>query len=146
MIGPLVETDWLEARLGDGNLRLVDGSWYLPAMGRNAAEEFAAAHIPGAVFFDIDAISDSRSPLPHMLPSPEDFAASVGALGVSETDLIVVYDGAGLFSAARVWWMFRAMGATNVAVLNGGLKAWRAENRPLETRITQPQPGNFRIG
>jgi len=143
MIGPLVETDWLEGRLGDDNLRLVDGSWYLPAMDRDAAAEFAAAHIPGAVYFDIDTISDSRTPLPHMLPSPEDFAASVEALGISDTDLIVVYDGAGLFSAARVWWMFRAMGAANVAVLNGGLKAWRAENRTLETPITQPPPGNF---
>ncbi|VAW19160.1 3-mercaptopyruvate sulfurtransferase [hydrothermal vent metagenome] len=143
MIGPLVETDWLESQLGAEDLRLLDGSWYLPAMGRNARSEYAQGHIPGAVFFDIDAISDPFSPLPHMLPPPESFAAAVGALGIGDGDRIVVYDGAGLFSAARVWWMFRAMGARNVAVLNGGLGIWKAERRPLDTRPPAPAPKTF---
>lgn len=143
MIGPLVQTDWLQDQLGADDLRIVDGSWYLPAMARDAAAEFDLAHIPGAVFFDIDANSDPRSPLPHTMPAPEAFAASVGALGISRNDRIVVYDGMGLFSAARVWWMFRAMGAANVAVLNGGLKAWQAETRPLEGNCSPPSARKF---
>ena len=143
MIGPLVETGWLESQLGAADLRVIDGSWYLPAMERDAGAEYAQGHIPGAVFFDIDAISDPQSPLPHMLPSPPDFAAAVGALGIGDGDRIVAYDGAGLFSAARVWWMFRAMGAKNVAVLNGGLGAWNAERRPLVTHAAPLAPRTF---
>lgn len=143
MMGPLVETDWVADHLGDDNLRILDGSWYLPAMGRNATEEFASSHIPGARYFDIDAISEPDSPLPHTLPSPAYFADQVGALGVSHTDRIVVYDGAGLFSAARVWWMFRTMGAKNVAVLNGGFKAWQAEGRQTESALPEIVASTF---
>ena len=130
---PLVSTAWLAAHLNDANVSIVDGSFYLPAMNRDAAAEYAAAHIPGAVRFDIDAIADHSNPLPHMLPTAEQFAAAVGALGISERDTIVVYDGAGLFSAPRVWWTFRLFGADNVVVLDGGLPRWKAEGRPVET-------------
>jgi thiosulfate/3-mercaptopyruvate sulfurtransferase len=139
---PLVSTDWLEANLD--RVRVVDGSWHMPADGRDAAAEFLAARIPGAVHFDIEAISDRTSPLPHMLPSPEDFAAAVGALGVASTDSIVVYDSRGLFSAARVWWMFRVMGHDDVAVLDGGLPRWVAEGRAVESGPAEaPEPRVF---
>ena len=128
----LVTTEWLAARLGQDGVAVVDGSFYLPAQNRNAAAEYAAAHIPGAVRFDIDEIADHTNPLPHMLPGAEAFAAAVGALGISERDTIVVYDGAGLFSAPRVWWTFRLFGAQNVYVLDGGLPRWKAEGRPTE--------------
>jgi thiosulfate/3-mercaptopyruvate sulfurtransferase len=129
----LVSTDWLFARLGDRNLAVVDASWYLPAANRNALEEYTAAHIPGAVFFDIDKVADPSSGLPHMLPTAQAFAAAVGAMGISETQDIVVYDGAGLFSAPRVWWTFRVFGARKVFILDGGFPAWRAEGRPIES-------------
>jgi thiosulfate/3-mercaptopyruvate sulfurtransferase len=128
---PLVSTEWLAANLD--RVRVVDGSWHMPADNRDAATEFLAARIPGAVHFDLEAISDHTSPLPHMLPSPEDFAAAVGALGIGSNDSIVVYDSRGLFSAARVWWMFRAMGHEDVAVLDGGLPRWVAEGRAIES-------------
>jgi thiosulfate/3-mercaptopyruvate sulfurtransferase len=128
---PLVSTDWLADN--QDRVRVVDGSWHMPSDGRDAAAEFFAARIPGAVHFDLEAISDHDSPLPHMLPSPEAFAAAVGALGVASTDSIVVYDSRGLFSAARVWWMFRVMGHDDVAVLDGGLPRWVAEGRPVES-------------
>jgi len=128
----LVSTEWLAARLGEPNLAIVDGSWHLPAANRNGRAEYLAAHIPGAVFFDIDQIADRSSGLPHMLPSPEAFAEAVGAMGISDADDIVVYDGAGLFSAPRVWWTFRTFGAHRVFILDGGFPAWLAENRPTE--------------
>lgn len=128
----LVSCQWLAERLGSPDVAVVDGSFYLPAMKRDAAAEFLAGHIPGAVRFDIDAIADKSSLLPHMLPSKEFFADSVGALGISERDTIVVYDGAGLFSAPRVWWTFRLFGAANVFILDGGLPRWKAESRPLQ--------------
>ena len=139
---PLISTEWLAANLA--SLRVVDGSWHMPADNRDGAAEFVAARIPGAVHFDIEAISDQASPLPHMLPSPEDFAAAVGALGIASNDSIVVYDGRGLFSAARLWWMFRVMGHEDVAVLDGGLPRWVAEGRAIESGTAEaPEPRTF---
>ncbi|MEM0947542.1 MAG: 3-mercaptopyruvate sulfurtransferase [Pseudomonadota bacterium] len=128
----LVSTDWLGAHLSDPDLRILDGSFYLPDMERNAREEYGEAHIPGARFFDIDEISDHRSDLPHMMPPPEKFVSRMRAMGVGDGHQVVVYDGAGLFSAARVWWLFRAMGKTDVAVLDGGMPKWLSEGRPVE--------------
>lgn len=129
---PLVTTEWLVAHLDAPDVRIVDGSWYLPQAQRNPRAEYEHEHIPGAVFFDIDEIADTDSPYPHMLPSPEKFSSRVRALGLGDGVRIVVYDGAGLFSAARVWWMFRVMGHRDVVVLDGGLKKWKAEGRPLD--------------
>ncbi|MEM1004604.1 MAG: 3-mercaptopyruvate sulfurtransferase [Pseudomonadota bacterium] len=128
----LVSTQWLAAHLKDPDLRVLDASWYLPQQGRDAQAEYAAAHIPGARFFDIDEISDRRSDLPHMVPPVEKFMSRLRAMGVGDGHQIVVYDGAGLFSAARVWWLFRLMGQGNVAVLDGGLPKWQAEGREIE--------------
>jgi thiosulfate/3-mercaptopyruvate sulfurtransferase len=128
----LVSTAWLASHLKDPDLRILDASWYLPDAGRDARAEYAAAHIPGARFFDIDDIADKRSGLPHMAPPPEMFISRMRAMGVGDGHQVVVYDGAGLFSAARVWWTFRLMGKTDVAVLDGGFPKWRAENRPVE--------------
>lgn len=128
----LVSTDWLEAHLGDPDLRIIDGSYYLPDMGRDARAEYDAAHIPGARFFDIDEISDQRSDLPHMAPPVEKFMSRMRAMGIGDGHQVVVYDGAGLFSAPRVWWTFRLMGKTDVAVLDGGFPKWQAEGRPVE--------------
>ncbi|WP_313009224.1 3-mercaptopyruvate sulfurtransferase [Brevundimonas vesicularis] len=127
-MNPLISTTNLAARLGAPDLRIVDGSWHLD--GRDARADFEQTHIPGAVFFDLDAMSDRDSALPHMMPTPEAFAAPVGALGLSVDDQIVVYDTAGLFSAARVWWMLNTMGATRVQVLDGGLPRWRDDGLP----------------
>jgi thiosulfate/3-mercaptopyruvate sulfurtransferase len=139
----LVSTEWLAAHLGAPDIRVVDGSWYLPAMKRDPKAEFAAGHIPGAVYFDIDDIADTASPLPHMLPSPEKFASRVKKLGLGDGNRIVVYDGLGLFSAARVWWMFRVFGHDDVAVLDGGLRKWKAEGRPLESDAPRPRERHF---
>lgn len=128
----LVSTGWLAAHLKDPDLRVLDASWYLPDSGRDPRAEYAAGHIPGARFFDIDEITDSRSTLPHMAPPSEKFIARMRAMGVGDGHQVVVYDGAGLFSAARVWWTFRLMGKTDVAVLDGGLPKWRAEGREIE--------------
>ncbi|MHA6264733.1 3-mercaptopyruvate sulfurtransferase [Arenibacterium sp. CAU 1754] len=128
----LVSTDWLAAHLKDPDLRVLDGSWYLPDAGRDPKAEYDAAHIPGARFFDIDDISDHRSDLPHMAPPVEKFMSRLRAMGVGDGHQVVVYDGAGLSSAARVWWLFRLMGQTNVAVLDGGLPKWQAEGREIE--------------
>ncbi len=128
----LVSTDWLARHLRDPDLRILDGSWYLPEAARDPRADYAAGHIPGARFFDIDEISDARSALPHMAPAPEKFMSRMRALGVGDGHQVVVYDGAGLFSAARVWWLFRLMGKTEVAVLDGGLPKWRAEGREIE--------------
>jgi len=128
----LVSTEWLSAHLKDPDLRLLDASWYLPAMERDARGEYDAGHIPGARFFDIDEISDHRSELPHMVPPVEKFMSRLRAMGVGDGHQVVVYDGAGLFSAARVWWLFRLMGQANVAVLDGGFPKWQAEGRAVE--------------
>ncbi len=129
---PLVTTEWLAAHLDAPDVRVVDASWYLPQAQRNPRAEYEQAHIPGAVFFDIDEICDLESPYPHMLPTPEKFSSRVRAFGLGDGVRIVVYDGAGLFSAARVWWMFRVMGHADVVVLDGGLRKWKSEGRPLD--------------
>jgi thiosulfate/3-mercaptopyruvate sulfurtransferase len=135
----LKSTEWLAGQLGKPDVVVVDGSFYLPAQKRDAKAEYLAAHIPGAVFFDIDAVADHSTDLPHMLPGPDQFGEAVGALGISEKDTIVVYDGLGLFSAPRVWWTFRIFGAENVFILDGGLPAWTAEGRKTEAGpVTRP--------
>ncbi len=140
----LVSTEWLAARLASSDVRVLDGSWYLPQSGRNAALEYAAAHIPGAVFFDLDAISDHSSSLPHMLPSADAFSEAAAALGIHDWSEVVVYDGSGVnLSAPRVWWTFRVFGHSRVAVLDGGLGKWRDEGRLLETGIVRPAKGEF---
>src|SRR5262249_52363068 len=120
-------------QLGTPALVVVDGSWYLPTLKRDPKAEYLQAHIPGAVFFDVDGISDADTDLPHMLPGPKQFGEAVGALGISRDDTIVVYDGVGLGSAARVWWTFRIFGAERVFILDGGFPAWKAEGRPTES-------------
>ena len=126
----LKSTQWLADNLG--KVVVVDASYYLSTQKRDAKAEYLAAHIPGAVFFDINAIADDSTDLPHMLPGPDQFGETVGELGIAETDTIVVYDGSGLYSAPRVWWSFRIFGAKNVYILDGGLPAWKAEGRPIE--------------
>ena len=126
----LVSTDWLEQHLQDPDLCVLDGSWYLPALKRDAKAEFKASRIPGAQFFDIDDISDRNSPLPHMAPPPEQFVAQIRSLGIGDGHQIVVYDGSGISSAARAWWLFRLMGHERIAVLDGGFPKWCNENRP----------------
>lgn len=128
----LVSTEWLAQHIKNPDLRILDGSWHMPASGRDARAEYEAGHIPGARFFDIDDISDARSDLPHMVAPVEKFMSRVRDLGVGDGHQIVVYDTNGLFSAARVWWNFRLMGQENVAVLDGGLRKWKAEGRELE--------------
>jgi thiosulfate/3-mercaptopyruvate sulfurtransferase len=140
----LVSTDWLASRLGSPGLRLLDGSWYLPGSGRDAAAEYAKGHIPGAVFFDLDATSNSATSLPHMLPSASDFTDRMILLGLNRSDDIVVYDGSGVnLSAPRVWWTFRTFGHRRVAVLDGGMQKWRRENRPIEAGVVELPPGDF---
>ncbi|MCG9916600.1 MAG: 3-mercaptopyruvate sulfurtransferase [Phenylobacterium sp.] len=139
-LSPIVSVDWLAKHLGDPDLRVVDATWYMPAENRPGLAEFQAGHIPGAVFFDIDQIADRSSDLPHMLPPPDDFAREAAALGLHPDDRIVVYDGHGIFSAPRVWWTLRVMGFTQVAVLDGGLKAWRAAGHAVETGDPAPRP------
>ncbi|MCY4304032.1 MAG: 3-mercaptopyruvate sulfurtransferase [Aestuariivita sp.] len=128
----LVSTDWLAEHIKDPDLRILDGSWYLPLAKRNPKDEYDIGHIPSARFFDIDEISDQSSLFPHMAPSPEKFIARMQAMGIGDGHQVVVYDSAGLMSAARVWWLFRLMGKPNVAVLDGGLPKWRAEGHPIE--------------
>lgn len=140
----VVSADWVQKQLGAPDFRIIDASWYLPAQNRNGAAEYAAGHIPGAVFYDQDAIADLSTGLPHNIPSPEEFAAAVEKLGISDTDTIVVYDGPGIFTAPRVWWLLRTMGAKNVYVMDGGLDGWKKEGRPLETDLPEPAPGHFR--
>jgi thiosulfate/3-mercaptopyruvate sulfurtransferase len=142
--GALVSTEWLAERLGLPGIVVVDGSSYLPTSGRDAAAEYAAGHIPGAVFFNVDRTSDSRSPLPHMMPQPEAFAARMAELGIGDDDHAVVYDGSGAnLSAPRVWWMLRTMGHDRVSVLDGGIGLWRKEGRPVETGIARRAPARF---
>jgi thiosulfate/3-mercaptopyruvate sulfurtransferase len=138
-----VSTEWLAGHLGDAAVAIVDGSWHLPGSGREAHEEYLATHIPGATFFDVDAISDRSNPLPHMLPSAQDFAAALGALGISDGQKIVVYDSVGLSSAPRVWWTFRVFGAPDVVILDGGLPQWLAEKRPTESGEAKHTPRRF---
>jgi thiosulfate/3-mercaptopyruvate sulfurtransferase len=139
----LVTTQWLHDHLDAPDIVVVDGSYYLPAMKRNAREEYLAGHIPDAVFFDIDAISDHSSGLPHMLPSPEAFSSAMRTMGIGDGLTIVVYDGAGLFSAPRVWWTFRTFGVRDVYILDGGLPKWKAEGRPLDFGEVRRTPRHF---
>lgn len=144
MQSPFVTTDWLAAHLADPDVVVLDGSWHMPNAARNAQAEYLAGHIPGAVFFDIDGIADTSTDLPHMLPAPNDFARMVGALGISDSMTIVIYDELGLFSAPRVWWTFKAMGASDVRILAGGGPRWRAEKRPTEAGLVARPPQTFR--
>ncbi len=140
----LVSTAWLAQHLNSPDIAIVDASWHLPAARRDARAEFLEARIPGAQFFDIDDISDTSSPFPHMLPAPEKFASRMRKLGVGDGKKVIAYDAVGLFSAARAWWMFRVFGHDDVAVLDGGLPKWIAENRPLaEGPPQKPQERHF---
>ncbi len=140
---PLVSTEWLATHLDAPDVRILDASWYLPTAQRDPRREYEAAHIPGAMFFDIDEIADTTSAFPHMLPAPEKFSSRVRALGIGDGTRVIVYDGAGIFSAPRVWWMFRVMGFADVAVLDGGLKKWKAEDRALNDERPRPSPRHF---
>src|SRR5437588_8682632 len=140
----LVTTEWLAQHLAASDTAVVDGSFYLPALRRDAGAEYLAGHIPGAVRFDVDAIADRSSPLPHMLPNAQQLAAEVGALGIADTDTIVVYEAGPLFSAARVWWTLRMFGAEQVFILDGGLAQWKNEGRPLEQGAVTRPPRLFR--
>ena len=136
----LVSTDWLAARIDAPDIRVVDGSFHLPAAKRDPKAEYANQHIPGSVFFDIDEIADTSSPLPHMLPSPEKFSSRVRKLGLGDGSKIVVYDTTPMTGACRVWWMFRTMGHKDVAVLDGGLPKWMAEGRPVTDEELNSRP------
>ncbi len=139
----LVDVRWLERHLDDDDLCVVDASWHLPTTGRDARGEYLAAHIPGAVFFDIDRIADTGSGLPHMLPEAGHFAREAGRLGIDNHTRVIVYDSAGLFSAARVWWMFRVFGHVRVAILDAGLPAWQRADLPLEAGRVERPPAGF---
>jgi thiosulfate/3-mercaptopyruvate sulfurtransferase len=141
---PMISTDWLADRLGSPGLIVIDATWFMPGTPRDARAEHAERHIPGAVFFDIDDISDHANPLPHMLPDPAEFAVHARRLGVEPDSQVVVYDSQGLFSAPRVWWMFRVMGHDQVAVLDGGLPKWMAEDHPVEQGWPQNPHGEFK--
>lgn len=139
----LKSTDWLAQHLQDRNVVAVDASYYMPAQKRDAHAEYRSGHIPGAVFFDIEAVCDHSTELPHMLPGATQFGDAVGALGIGDGDTVVVYDSLGLYSAARVWWTFRLFGATEMFILDGGLPKWKAEGRPIETGEAKRAPKQF---
>lgn len=138
-----VTTDWLNAHFNDPEIQIIDASWHMPNTGRDARAEYAAGHIPGAIFFDIDAVSDKVTDLPHMVPDAKTFGDMAGALGIASDKTLIVYDEAGLFSAPRAWWTFTIMGARAVKILAGGGPQWRAENRPLETGASKALPTTF---
>lgn len=140
---PLVSTEWLADHLGAPDVRIVDASWYLPQAGRDAKAEYRAAHIPGAHFFDIDDLSDEASSLPHMLAPAAKFASRMRRLGIGDGNLVVAYDGAGIYSSPRAWWMLRAMGHEDVVVLDGGLPKWKREGRPLDDMTPLPSSRHF---
>jgi thiosulfate/3-mercaptopyruvate sulfurtransferase len=135
----LTETEWLASELNAPDIVIIDGSWHMPSEGRDARAEYLEEHIPGAIFFDIDEIADTRSALPHMLPPPEKFSSRMRSMGIGDGSRIVVYDSSGMFSAARVWWTFRVMGFDDVTVLNGGLPKWKREGLPLESGEPLPR-------
>jgi thiosulfate/3-mercaptopyruvate sulfurtransferase len=141
----LVSTAWLDAHLKDPDLRVIDASWFMPGSGRDARGEYEAAHIPGARFFDIDEIADLRSPLPHMAPPTEKFMSRMRAMGIGDGHQVVVYDTSGIFSAPRVWWTFRLMGKSDVAVLDGGFPKWRAEGRAIEDMPPIPRDRHMTV-
>ena len=140
---PLVSTEWLSAHLKDANVKLLDASFKLPGVLPLPKDDYLAAHIPGAVFFDVDAVSDHANPLPHMFPSAAQFGRDVGALGISNADTVVVYDSGGWVAGPRAWWMFLSYGHDKVFVLDGGLKKWRAEGRAVESGEVTPKPATF---
>jgi thiosulfate/3-mercaptopyruvate sulfurtransferase len=140
----LVSTDWLADRLSAPDIAVLDATWHLPTLARNARQEYVDSRIPGARFFDIDDISDKSSPYPHMLPSPEQFSSRMRKMGIGDGKKVVVYDTYGIYSAARAWWMFRVFGKEDVAVLDGGFKKWMAEGRPVESgEPPHPQERHF---
>jgi len=140
----IISVDWLHQHLHDPDIRIIDASWSLPAQGADPASQFEAAHIAGAVFFDQEEVVDKTSILPHTMPSPQDFSAHVGAIGISEQDRIVVYENEGYFSAPRVWWLFRVMGAPRVYVLDGGLQAWKTKGYTVTNTPTYIKPTVFK--
>jgi thiosulfate/3-mercaptopyruvate sulfurtransferase len=143
---PLVTTEWLAARLNDPTVRIVDASFKMPGVLPLPKDDYLAAHIPGAVFFDVDAVSDHANPLPHMFPSAEQFGRDVGALGIGNEDTVVVYDAGGWVAGPRAWWMFLSYGHDKTFVLDGGLKKWCAEGRPVESGAVTPKPATFKAG
>ncbi|MGV7216927.1 3-mercaptopyruvate sulfurtransferase [Bradyrhizobium sp. UFLA05-112] len=141
---PLVSTEWLAAHIGDANVKVLDATFKLPGVLPLPKDDYLAAHLPGAVFFDVDAVSDHSNPLPHMFPSAEQFGRDVGRLGISNADTVVIYDAGGWVAAPRAWWMFLSYGHGNVRILNGGLKKWRAEGRPVESGEGKPKAQAFK--
>ncbi|GMO31050.1 3-mercaptopyruvate sulfurtransferase [Bradyrhizobium ottawaense] len=141
---PLVSTEWLAAHINDSNVKVLDASFKLPGVLPLPKDDYLAAHLPGAVFFDVDAVSDHSNPLPHMYPSAEQFGRDIGNLGISNADTVVLYDAGGWVAAPRAWWMFLAFGHSNVRILNGGLKKWRAEGRAVESGEVKPKPATFK--
>ncbi|WP_439370106.1 3-mercaptopyruvate sulfurtransferase [Bradyrhizobium sp. DASA03120] len=141
---PLVSTEWLAAHMGDANVKILDASFKLPGVLPLPKDDYLTAHLPGAVFFDVDAVSDHSNPLPHMFPSAEQFGRDVGNLGISDADTVVLYDAGGWVAAPRAWWMFLSYGHANVRILNGGLKKWRAEGRAVESGEVKPKPQTFK--
>jgi thiosulfate/3-mercaptopyruvate sulfurtransferase len=141
---PLVSTDWLAAHIGDPNVKVIDASFKMPGLLPLPKDDYLASHIPGAAFFDVDAVSDHSNPLPHMFPSAEQFGRDVGGLGISNDDMVVIYDSGGWVAAPRAWWMFLSFGHGSVRVLNGGLKKWAAEGRKVENGEVAPKPATFK--
>lgn len=141
---PLVSTEWLAAHMGDANVKILDASFKLPGVLPLPKDDYLAAHLPGAVFFDVDVVSDHSNPLPHMFPSAGQFGRDVGNLGISNADTVVIYDAGGWVAAPRAWWMFLSYGHANVRIVNGGLKKWRAEGRPIESGEVKPKPATFK--
>lgn len=143
---PIVATEWLARHLGEPGLVVVDASWYLAAMNRSGKAEFASGHIPGAVYWDLDELSDRSAPLPHMLPPPDELGRSIGILGIGNDSRVVVYDGSGNnLSAPRVWWMLRVAGHRDVSVLDGGLRKWKSEDRALVSGHPPWEPRDFEV-
>src|SRR6266567_8066772 len=141
---PLVSTEWLAAHSDDPNVKIIDASFKMPGILPLSKDDYVAAHIPGAVFFDVDAVSDHGNPLPHMFPNAEQFGRDVGGLGIGNDDMVVLYDSGGWVAAPRVWWMFLSFGHQNVRVLNGGLKKWVAEGRKVESGQVAAKPATFK--
>ena len=139
----VVSADWLQERLGQPGLSILDASWYLPAQKRDAKAEYEAAHIPGAIFFDHEEMSDPDSSQPHTLLNPEAFAAAISSMGITNDDTIVVYDGPGMTTSPRVWWMLRTFGAKNVSILDGGFDNWKNAGRPVTDAVTKIAPSAF---
>jgi thiosulfate/3-mercaptopyruvate sulfurtransferase len=141
---PLASTDWLAAHLNDPKIKIIDASFKMPGILPLPKDDYLASHLPGAVFFDVDAVSDHSNPLPHMFPNAEQFGRDVGGLGISNDDTVVLYDSGGWVAAPRVWWMFLSFGHPNVRILNGGLKKWRAEGHKVESGEVTPKPATFK--